>query len=351
MATRRLLPIRRGGRNDHLIGTIAQYVAIVAIGVFLAILIKGPHLLHEWYVPAHYRQLDESLYHPALRVPGDHHTASLSPAAVRGLDQMGKLRIVMCGLLRGVPSPHLLGHLMGLAHRFRDYRIVIVSDATGETSLKEQLARVSGHVRKRLTVLREPAQVVADTARLNRYARMARLRNVYWYRVRRQLAHMDVVAVVDCDLAGWSVSGVADSFSRWGTWDAVASFGLQHPVTKFWHGDFYDTLALVTTAEARVNSRPHSAFVEATVQLHRQAQAPGAAGWQRVNSAFGGLAVYTRQAFLRKPYDENTRECEHWSFHRGMEIFHNANQLTLYDNNRVDTGSLLEYVTQSFLAW
>jgi len=184
-----------------------------------------------------------------------------------------------------------------------------------------------------------------------RIGKMAFLRNLYHRAIRSHHSNLATVLVVDMDLGSWSLDGVANTYSRWGEWDAVGSYGMQHVLTpaSFVHGTYYDTLALV--GHGGTSQR---VVLDEQRRVHERGRAAAGSNeeaWVQVESAFGGLAVYSMPAFLARPY-RNRFHCEHIAFHEGLQrVYQNANMLALYDNNRKVAPSIASYVQHSFLAW
>jgi hypothetical protein len=153
-----------------------------------------------------------------------------------------------------------------------------------------------------------------------------------YYRNRcRELAlgcneRFDLFLVIDPDVRGVSHEGVLHSFSYWGEFDAMFSNGLFHRMS---HGQCraleYDAWAWRQGTWA-----PRSSGDVNNRRIRRGGPLIP------VLSAFGGLGLYTAQAFCSAEYSGG--DCEHVPFHRAMHEhgyvrrFVNPSQIVLYND-------------------
>jgi hypothetical protein len=159
---------------------------------------------------------------------------------------------------------------------------------------------------------------------------MASFRNRYMAALQSISFAADYVIIVDADLlGGWSNEGLANTLG-YDAWDAVGSNGLY-----VWRGNFPD-------------GSPRAGIVHFDAWAFRSHDSADPAPAGTVNklvfrrgdpfipvmSAFGGLAVYRRDALLSSRYGGG--DCEHVTLHREMRsrgydrVFVNPSQIALY---------------------
>lgn len=280
-------------------------------------------------------------------MPLQHGSAGTCCAAVTGdaalpLPQEASLAIV--GVVRdGARSlPGSVEALEKAARGFRRARFRIVeSDSTDATA----------EVLKRLAATRDLTWSSAGTLRTHMKSRTERIafcRNLLRETVERDGAGYDYVLVADLDGVNDTVTaaGLESCWQVREPWDVLTAnqdgpyydiWALRHPVWSpgdCWR-DFAQLRPLFGDGPAR----------EMAVHA-RQAVLPSDVAPVEVDSAFGGLALYRREAFLAGTYrgveDDGTEICEHVGFHRDLR----AKGYRIFINPRLLNSSPLEHTAR-----
>lgn len=245
----------------------------------------------------------------------------------RGIRRMSQSRAVICGLCRDVRVhlPRFAARIARLGAMFRDHRVVLVEndsrDATPEflQDWTKRDPRVDV-ISERFGVRKFPQNRDRD-----RTAWLAQCRNRYLDQIAARYAEFEYLIVVDTDLAGgWSYEGIANTFGH-GDWDAVGSYGLVESnsgTLGTWLQ--YDSWAFRSFGHPAA----HPSHPVNSMLLERGQE------MLRVDSCFGGLAVYHLPAILAARY--GGEDCEHVVLHQRMlgqgagRIYLNPSQVTLY---------------------
>ncbi|MEM6797289.1 MAG: hypothetical protein AAF725_25180, partial [Acidobacteriota bacterium] len=218
-----------------------------------------------------------------------------SRAALAGRRRMAEQRAVFCGLARNVAAqlPRVIGHVKRAGRLFLDSRVVVFeNDSEDETA--ELLEAWAGE-NHRVRALRESfgwPRWRQDQS-TERMVAMAEARNRVLDEVAR-LEDIDHVVVLDLDLPkGFSLEGLASTFER-RDWDAVGSNSLWVPAAgppppRAW---YFDTWAFRPRDDAASGPTETETSGEAEPLVFERGQP-----WVPVVSCFGGLAVYTFEAF------------------------------------------------------
>jgi hypothetical protein len=249
-------------------------------------------------------------------------------ACRRGYGVMAETRVVITGLARNVGSilPLSIQRIENLARCFADFRVVVYeNDSTDDTRLV--LARWERGNRRVAAVSELLDDPVNPTTRcLDRAGRMAFYRRRCQEQVLEQFGHFDAVIIIDCDVqGGFSIDGIASSFGHPG-WDFVGSNGL---ICRR-HGLALNALRQYDTWALR--------FDAALTPL--STAAAGGIVYERglplvpVTSCFGGLGIYTMEAYRAGGYGGD--DLEHATFHRSLiasgydRLYLNPSQLVVY---------------------
>ena len=161
-----------------------------------------------------------------------------------------------------------------------------------------------------------------------RYERMAACRNQCLGLARRHAPHADYAVVVDIDFAEFSQVDVASAIHEIDGihpgWQALCGSGLSQRDLGFYGPSMrvvptrgslpvrlYDVAAMQTDALQQLDNDEQAALAAAAMA--------GSAGDQpvRVQSAFGGIAIYKAAALYALHYEGH--DCEHVCLHRGMQ--------------------------------
>lgn len=230
-------------------------------------------------------------------------------------------KILITGLIRNGEA-HIaqdVGKLLSATRGFREVHVLIIeSDSTDGTLAKlAELARASSRVQyKSLGSLQSSLPMRSE--------RMAHCRNAYLREIRDNPAYADVDYVIVSDLDGMndklSPASFASCWARgrldWGVLTANQD-GYYYDIWALRHPDWSpdDCLRLLSRLEPLFG---HEVAREMAVYT-RQVRVTQDMPWIPVESAFGGLAIYTREAILAggyAAYGEDGHEiCEHVPHH------------------------------------
>lgn len=228
------------------------------------------------------------------------------------------------GLRRNIPVVKALCRLFG------DYHVVVYeNDSTDGTKkvLREWMAEDGEHVEALLNDT-DPAKTIpsASAVKVNpffsrkRIEKMAALRNRYLEYVESRGWTADYLMVVDLDVAQISLEGILTSFAPTApAWDAVTAYG--YSTSPSLQRRYHDTYALVKQGQQDV-AQTEKSIHDAALDF---ADVLGKGEWMKVDSAFGGLAIYRFECVrgLRYEVMDNDDErvevrCEHQSIYKLM---------------------------------
>lgn len=160
---------------------------------------------------------------------------------------------------------------------------------------------------------------------LSRMEAMSYYRNVLLNYARQN--HTDFIINLDMDLVGgYSYKGILNSLSYNGTFDVIGSNSI---IYDLYEGRirrlYYDSWAF-----RKDQWEPHMDEEINPLQFHRGEPLV------KVNSCFGGLAIYRRKSLLHKDIKYSGPSCEHVELHKRMtdvgfgRIFLNPSMICLY---------------------
>ena len=299
---------------------MAATVFLTVLGLFVLLLVyKGRDTLHERLHPGLYTSVD----FPEDRFPPN-DAAAFRAKTAWGYEKMKNVSLVICGITRNDAEtlPLTIRRIEKTGSLFRDYRVVVFeNDSTDQTP---DLLRRWGRDNPRVRVLIESIVALPVFSR-SRFEKLAYCRNRYLDCVNesRELAGYEYIMVVDMDLrGGWSCDGLASSFAETG-WDAVASNAIAYHNLR---RTYYDTLALKPQSLLKKKWR-YRLFGEAWQFRRGDPLVP-------VESGFGGLGLYRREALLSRRYagTRGGREaCEHHALNEDgkWRFFLNPSQITV----------------------
>ena len=249
-------------------------------------------------------------------------------ACRRGYALMATSRVVITGLARNVGTvlPLTIQRIENLARCFAETGVVVYENDSSDNT-KLLLARWAATNRRVQAISEVRDDPVNPATRcLDRAARMALYRGRCRERVLERYGHFDAVIVIDFDVqGGFSIDGIASSFGQPG-WDFVGSNGLicRRHALRMNVLRQYDTWALRFDHDLTPLSTAAAAGMV----------------WERggplvpVTSCFGGLGIYTMEAYRAGSYAG--AELEHANFHRSLialghdRLFLNPSQLVIY---------------------
>ncbi len=260
--------------------------------------------------------------------PVPRHADAYFAACRRGYAAMAETRVAITGLARNIGRvlPLTVQRIENLGRCFADYNVIVYeNDSTDDTRL--ELARWSRGNRRVHLVTEVLADPVNPTTRcLARAARMARYRKRCQEEVLEQCRQFDAAIIIDFDIqGGFSIDGIASSFGHPG-WDFVGANGLicRRDGLRMNALRQYDTWAL----------RFDAGLTPLSTRLAAQFVYDRGSPLVPVTSCFGGLGIYTMEAYASGSYGED--DLEHATFHRSMiasghsRLFLNPSQLVIY---------------------
>lgn len=271
--------------------------------------------------------------------------------AQRSMEWAGNERIVFAGLCQDHGTHALqmwLPVIEELGSHFRDYRVVIAENDSQDDT-RAVLLRQAQKDPRFIILCDEKHPPNALTCKLGlrsvrnshekennlakRVATLGRFRQVCWEFVRRELADYDYMCVLDWDLEGQlSVPGFFHGLYHARNSDVVACNSFYWDVLDGF--SIYDTYPLLNNHRCdhlTANKRHEDVRVQKIMK--DKLLTPQSAHPVRVESAFGGLALYNIQNIAPKDptYTKPTCpiECEHSTFHKDL-IVHIDPWMTFY---------------------
>jgi glycosyltransferase involved in cell wall biosynthesis len=202
-------------------------------------------------------------------------------------------KILICGVARDVAAavPQTIANIEELGKRFKDYRVIIYENNStdGSTGLLKQWAAENRHVQ----VISE--NLSADQLAPSRTERIAAARN-RTLQVARQPDYADYPLLLMADLDfrhRWPIEQIVQTVESDLEWDCVAANGIDH------NGSIYDWYAY------RDQTFPVGPEIIGDcwwTPLPGRGARISKQSWAPVYSAFGGLAIYKREAILPHSY-------------------------------------------------
>ena len=241
----------------------------------------------------------------------------------KGQEELKKHKIVIVGIVRdSVLDVHSVSKYIEHTGGFvKDYRVIFENDSTDGTKW----------VLNRWAAANDKVKIISEDFGYKRRPSiqfMADIRNRYIDVLKSdpEYADFDMVMVVDMDMKnGWDIRGIFDSFSKINQWDAVCSNGI-------WYGErAYDMFAF-----------RNGEFLYGSQDFWKKIQE---GGWKfypvgsslvKVDSCFGGMAFYKRDAIKGCRYESVDEDCEHVAFNRCVvdqnfgKMFMNPSQMIRY---------------------
>jgi glycosyltransferase involved in cell wall biosynthesis len=175
-----------------------------------------------------------------------------------------------------------------------------------------------------------------------RIEKMAKYRNYYLEYIEKNQIKADYVIVVDLDVYNIDSNGILSSFGMEQDWDCITANGSVYSPSVMYRKRYYDTYALV---ECGMEDKPQTekSIREAQYQwaFLKRGQPP-----IKVASAFGGLAIYKKEAIVACRYgvldnmDEKVESrAEHFYLYQQMKK-------NGYDKIYINPAMYVRYQTQ-----
>lgn len=286
-------------------------------------MVSSSQYVQSVFAPAPGVDFPESLFPPS-----EQRRADYLAACRRGSAAMAMSSVVIAGLARDIGRilPATIERTRRLCSLFADARVIVFENDSRDDT-KRQLGRWATSDQRVVAVSEDASDPPSHGVRcLERARRMARYRTRCQQLVLEHFPRFEFVIVVDFDAeGGWSTDGIANTFGHT-DWDFVGANGLIYrrsglDVNALRH---YDTWAL------RFDSRCSPLRTVEASRLDYRRGDP----LVPVTSCFGGLGIYTMQAFAAGRYD--ARDMEHVGFHGSMaaagfsRMFLNPSQIVVH---------------------
>jgi len=251
-------------------------------------------------------------------------------AVEAGYKKMSESRAVICGLARGIA-----GHWRAtgearfnhLASLFKDHAFIVYeNDSEDETVDYLESWQMKDPERISLTTEKLDRERLGGMGQ-QRVVRMAEYRNKCLDKVREKFLDYDYYILIDMDLTGgFSYDGVANTIGSEFLWSGVAANGKN---SRRGNHVYWDTFA---HRDLGHGMGTHGGRMKG---YHGKYATSGRGDpWVKVNSAFGGMAIYKIGDVINSTYTGEASE--HVPFHldiiqRGGNIFMNPNLVVLYN--------------------
>jgi hypothetical protein len=268
-------------------------------------------------------QFDESRFEPVANSDGAYHRYVKD-----GYERMRQSTVVIAGLARNVshvlPATILRMESLGLA--FKSYEVVIYENDSSDHTKQLLEAWASLNSRVHLVCEHLEAPVNRPIRCSSRAKWMCYYRNCVQKYVLQNLPTADYVILLDTDLTGgWSVDGIANTIGQ-SNWDFVGSNGMIYKRRGFNSNRLIHYDAWAYRVDREMTPIP-TCKVNAIRHRRGEPMVP-------LPSCFGGLGIYTYDAFRNGTYEGE--DIEHVGFHRSLirdgldRLFINPSQIVLY---------------------
>ena len=239
--------------------------------------------------------------------------------------------LIICGIVRDAEKglKHNIPVINALCRRVKDFRIIIYENDSHDQT-KDLLRTWHQQDEQRIHVSlnnTDPTRTIPKAAAVGcnpffskkRIEKMASLRNHYMEYIDSHHWSADLMMVVDMDVAQLYLDGILDTLLSPICWDAVAANG--YSTSPSLRRRYHDTYALTLYND-------NSPQTEKKIKSHaaRLGKLKPGDAWMRVDSAFGGLALYNFQAikglrYTALPNNDPRVEvkCEHVSIYTQMK--------------------------------
>ncbi len=245
-----------------------------------------------------------------------------------GYERMRHATVVIAGLARNVahilPATILRAESLGKA--FRNYHIVIYENDSSDHT--RELLETWAELNPRVSLVCEKLEApVNRPIRCSSRAKwMAYYRNSVQQYILNHIPKADYVVLLDTDLiGGWSPDGIANTIGQ-DDWDFVGSNGI-----------IYKRLGLSSNHLVHYDAwafRLDEAMTPMTTSEVNAIEFKRGQALQPVYSCFGGLGIYTYDAYANGVYEGE--DIEHVGFHRSLiakgydRIYLNPSQIVVY---------------------
>jgi hypothetical protein len=249
--------------------------------------------------------------------------AAYTEAVRRGADIAKEMQVAILMLARDVGRrlDNTIQYVEATGDLFKQYAVQIVENDSIDDTRRRLLDWGQANPRVRHKAYKLQRKKWGMTRHASRGSAMAEYRNRCKELAEVFIKTADAVLVVDSDLYGWSLDGICHTFSKWGSWDGVLSNGIRKTSSGKWR--------MVDAWAFREKTWHAKDYDEVKKMVPKRGEE-----WWRVNSAFGGVGIYTAEAYSAARYIGG--DCEHVKFHRSMmlkghnRIYLNPSQIVVY---------------------
>ena len=218
-----------------------------------------------------------------------------------GIKKLSESTIIICGIARdcGKNLKKNISAINRICDCAKHYHVVIFEndsiDNTKQILLDWAEKRKNIHISlndfKTETIPKKQSEV-NPVFSVHRIEKMASYRNFYLDYIEKENLPADYVIVADLDIKKIAVDGVINSFAVRYDWDAITANGTSRSFSSRFRKRYHDGYALIACGQESVPQTEKS-IIDAQYQW--AFLRPGMP-LIRVASAFGGLAIYKREA-------------------------------------------------------
>ena len=237
----------------------------------------------------------------------------------KGLEVMRNSRVVFAGISRDNYQNLPIAMIEKTGVLFKDYRVVVFENDSKDGT-KERLKKWSEDNDK-VKILTQDFH----NKKRPSISFMAQCRNYYIEEIEKSYSDYDYVIVLDMDMNGWDIDGIAQSLA-FNNWDAIAANGIKPD------GRMYDAFAFRSKEFPENKSNPYYwTSIIPKIQKHYC----NGNDLVEVDSAFGGLCIYKTSSIKNVRYNSIDDDCEHILFHQrikynGGKIYMNPSLVAYY---------------------
>jgi hypothetical protein len=255
----------------------------------------------------------------------------MNSTAENNSNNLSESTIIVCGIVRdcGKNLKKNIATINQVCDLAKNYHVVIFENDSVDNT--KQIVTNWANERKNVHIslndfhtvtIPKKQSAVNPVFSASRIEKMASYRNYYFDYIEKENLPGDYVIVVDMDVKKIDVNGIVNSFAVRYDWDAITANGTSRSFSSKFRKRYHDTYALVACGQENIPQSEKS-IVEAQYQW--AFLKPGMP-MIMVASAFGGLAIYKRDAIKNCRYgvllneDEKVESrAEHFFFHQQMK--------------------------------
>ena len=248
-----------------------------------------------------------------------------------GLKKLSESVIIVCGIVRdcGANLKKNIRTINQLCDLAKDYHVVMYENDSKDNT--KQILSDWAKERKNVHIslndfntitIPEKHSTANPIFSVHRIEKMAKYRNYYIDFINKEKLQGNFIIVADLDVKKIDINGIVNSFAAKEDWDAITANGISRSFSSRFRKRYHDTYALVAygredmpqTEKSIVDAQYQWAYMKSGMPLIR------------VASAFGGLAIYSREAIKNCRYgvllnnDEKVESrAEHFFFYQQMK--------------------------------